>query len=146
MLYVQSMHIFNNLIGTKADRYNDPDRSFFYQKNKILLSLLAFTAGGVGLTIAYSMGTIPFLILLGMSIMGLSYNLRLIPEHFTCSKYRRIRDVPGSKTVLIAMAWGIVTSVLPSYVRIREYSSEYDHHILVVFESGLCQDRIFRCS
>ncbi|MFC1516832.1 4-hydroxy-3-methylbut-2-enyl diphosphate reductase, partial [Thermodesulfobacteriota bacterium] len=45
MLYVQSMHIFNNLIGTKADQYNDPDRASFYNKNKILLALLAIIAG-----------------------------------------------------------------------------------------------------
>ncbi len=113
MFYVQSMHIFNNLIGTKADRYNDPDRSSFYNKNKIFLAILAITAGCVGLTTAYSMGLIPFLILFGMSIMGLSYNLRLVPERLTFNKYRRIRDIPGSKTVLISMAWGIVTSVLP---------------------------------
>jgi 4-hydroxy-3-methylbut-2-enyl diphosphate reductase len=113
MLYVLSMHIFNNLIGTKADRYNDPDRSSFYNKNKILLAFLAFTAGGIGLITAYSVGWIPFLILFGMSIMGLSYNLRLIPKRFGYDKYSRLRDVPGSKTVLIAMAWGIVTSVLP---------------------------------
>ena len=113
MLYVLSMHILNNLIGTKADRYNDPDRSSFYNKNKILLAFLAFTAGGIGLMTAYSVGWIPFLILFGMSIMGLSYNLRLIPKRFSYDKYSRLRDIPGSKTVLIAMAWGIVTSVLP---------------------------------
>ena len=113
MLYVLSMHIFNNLIGTKADRYNDPDRSSFYNKNKILLAFLAFAAGGIGLMTAYSVGWIPFLILFGMSMMGLSYNLRLIPKRFAYDKYSRLRDVPGSKTVLIAMAWGIVTSVLP---------------------------------
>lgn len=113
MLYVLSMHIFNNLIGTKADRYNDPDRSSFYNKNKILLAFLAFAAGGIGLMTAYSVGWIPFLILFGMSMMGLSYNLRLIPKRFTYDKYSRLRDIPGSKTVLIAMAWGIVTAVLP---------------------------------
>ncbi len=113
MLYVLSMHIFNNLIGTKADRYNDPDRSSFYNKNKILLAFLAFTAGGIGLMTAYSVGWVPFLILFGMSIMGLSYNLRLIPKRFSYDKYSRLRDISGSKTVLIAMAWGIVTSVLP---------------------------------
>lgn len=113
MLYVLSMHIFNNLIGTKADRYNDPDRSSFYDKNKILLSFLAFAAGGIGLMTAYSVGWIPFLILFSMSIMGLSYNLRLIPKRFAYDKYSRLRDIPGSKTVLIAMAWGIVTAVLP---------------------------------
>ena len=115
MLYVLSMHIFNNLIGTKADRYNDPDRSSFYNKNKILLAFLAFTAGGIGLMTAYSVGWIPFLILFGMSIMGLSYNLRLIPKRFSYDKYSRLRDISGSKTVLIAMAWGIVTSVLPRF-------------------------------
>jgi len=114
MLYVQSMHIFNNLTGTKADRYNDPDRASFYNKNKILLALLAFIAGGAGLMTAYTIGLVPFLILLAMSVMGLSYNLTLVPKHFTRLRYRRIRDIPGSKTVLIAMAWGIVTSVLPS--------------------------------
>ena len=113
MLYVLSMHILNNLTGTKADRYNDPDRSSFYNKNKILLAFLAFTAGGIGLMTAYSVGWIPFIILFGMSIMGLSYNLRLIPKRFAYDKYWRLRDLPGSKTVLIAMAWGIVTSVLP---------------------------------
>lgn len=114
MLYVQSMHIFNNLTGTKADRYNDPDRASFYNKNKVLLALLAFIAGGAGLMTAYTIGLVPFLILLAMSIMGLSYNLTLVPKRFTSLRYRRIRDIPGSKTVLIAMAWGIVTSVLPS--------------------------------
>jgi 4-hydroxy-3-methylbut-2-enyl diphosphate reductase len=113
MLYVLSMHIFNNLIGTKADRYNDPDRSSFYNKNKLLLAFLAFAAGGIGLMTAYSVGWFPFLILFGMSIMGLSYNLRFIPKRLSHNKYRRLRDIPGSKTVLIAMAWGIVTSVLP---------------------------------
>jgi (E)-4-hydroxy-3-methyl-but-2-enyl pyrophosphate reductase len=113
VLYVQSMHILNNLTGTKADRYNDPDRSSFYDKNKILLAILAFTAGGFGLITAYAVGVIPFIILLGMSVTGLSYNLRLIPKRFTHHKTMRIRDIPGSKTALIAMAWGIVTSLLP---------------------------------
>jgi 4-hydroxy-3-methylbut-2-enyl diphosphate reductase len=78
-----------------------------------LLAVLAFAAGGFGLITAYAVGVIPFLILLGMSIMGLSYNLRLIPERFTHHKTMRIRDIPGSKTALIAMAWAVVTSLLP---------------------------------
>jgi len=113
VLYVQSMHILNNLTGTKADRYNDPDRSSFYDRNKVLLAILAFTAGGFGLITAYTIGVIPFIILLSMSIMGLSYNLRLIPRRFVHHKSIRLRDIPGSKTALIAMAWGIVTSLLP---------------------------------
>lgn len=114
MLYVQSMHMLNNLTGTQSDRYNDPDRSSFYYKYKVLLAVLAFTAGGVGLIIAYYMGLTSFLILFGMSITGLSYNLKLLPTGGINRKYGRIRDIPGSKTILIAMAWGVVTAVLPS--------------------------------
>jgi (E)-4-hydroxy-3-methyl-but-2-enyl pyrophosphate reductase len=111
VMYVQSMHILAHLTGSKADQYNDPERANFYEKYKILLSILALAAGGAGLVIAYSLGLFPFLLLLSMSLLGLSYNRILIPKRFSAFKYRRIRDVPGSKTFLIAVAWGIVTAL-----------------------------------
>jgi (E)-4-hydroxy-3-methyl-but-2-enyl pyrophosphate reductase len=112
VLYVQSMHILAHLTGSKADQYNDPERANFYEKYKILLSVLALAAGGAGLVIAYTLGLFPFLVLLIMSLLGLSYNRILVPKRFSAFKYRRIRDIPGSKTFLIAVAWGIVTALL----------------------------------
>jgi len=112
-LYVLSMHTFNNLIETKADRYNNPDRAFFYQKNFFLMACLAVTAGGAGLLTAYTKGLIPFLILLAMSIIVGMYNLKLVPERFSLVNYRRIKDIPGSKTILIVLAWGVATSLFP---------------------------------
>lgn len=114
MLYVLSMHILNNLTGRKADRYNDPERALFYEENKPILAFFAVVAGGAGLFTAYMLGKTPFLTLLIMSLLGLSYNLRIIPAFLSLGGYRRIRDIPGSKTILIALAWGIVTSALPS--------------------------------
>jgi len=113
MLYVQSMHILNHLTGSKSDQYNDPERAKFYQNYKLLLIVLALAAGGAGFVIAYTLGLFPLLLLLIMSLLGLSYNLRFVPKRFVGIRFRRIRDVPGSKTLLIAMAWGIVTAVLP---------------------------------
>jgi 4-hydroxy-3-methylbut-2-enyl diphosphate reductase len=112
MLYVQSMHILNHLTDTRADRYNDPNRAQFYNRYKTLLAILASLAGGAGLVIAFSIGVFPFLALLIMSVMGLSYNLEILPSWLTGDRYRKIRDIPGSKTLLIAVAWGIVTAVL----------------------------------
>jgi (E)-4-hydroxy-3-methyl-but-2-enyl pyrophosphate reductase len=115
MLYVQSMHVLNHLMGRQSDRYNDPDRADFYDKNKWMLSILLVVAGAAGLFTAYAMGLVPFFILLTMSVLGFSYNLRLIPESFAFhARFRRIRDIPGSKTVLITVAWGIVTAVFPA--------------------------------
>ena len=129
ILYIQSMHILNNLTGNKADLYNDPARASFYSKNKLFLAILSLVAGGAGLITAYTMGLMPFLFLLVMSIMGLSYNLRLIPDCFRGVRYRRIRDIPGSKTILIALAWGIVTSLFP----FLSVSGEIDAGSVLVF-------------
>ena len=113
MLYVQSMHILNHLTDTRADRYNDPDRAKFYDNHEKLLTFLAVFSGAAGLIIAVSIGLFPFMALLVMSIMGLSYNMKVVPEWLANIKYRRLRDIPGSKTLLIAVAWGMVTAVLP---------------------------------
>ena len=114
VMYVQSMHILNNLTGTKADRYNDPDRASFYDRHRFLLGGLAVIGGGVGLITAYMLGWLPFAFLLAMSLMGLSYNIKILPKWPNGNKYRRLRDIPGSKTVLIAVAWGVVTTILPT--------------------------------
>ena len=112
MLYVQSMHILAHLTGSMSDQYNDPERANFYEKYKKLLTCLALAAGGTGLVIAFTLGLFPFLLLLVLSVLGLSYNRRLVPKWFASAKYRRIRDIPGSKTLLIAVAWGIVAALL----------------------------------
>jgi (E)-4-hydroxy-3-methyl-but-2-enyl pyrophosphate reductase len=118
-LYVQSMHTLNHLMGRKSDRFNDPDRSEFYIRYRLLLSVMAIVAGGAGLLTAYRMGWMPFLILLVMSILGLSYNLKLIPNWFPKQpKYKRIKDIPGSKTILIAVAWGVVSAIFPAFERV----------------------------
>ncbi len=112
-LYVQSMHILNHLTGSRADRYNDPDRAKFYERHATALTAAALVCGAAGLLIAFRQGLLPFLVLLVMSLTGLSYNLYLIPKSFAGFMFRRIRDIPGSKTVLIALAWGVATAALP---------------------------------
>jgi 4-hydroxy-3-methylbut-2-enyl diphosphate reductase len=112
-LYVQSMHILNHLTGSKADRYNEPDRARFYHDRSVSLTGIALVSGAAGLVIACLQGWLPFLILLVMSLLGLSYRITLIPKTLSGIIYRRIKDIPGAKTVLIAMAWGVVTAVLP---------------------------------
>ena len=113
-LYVLSMHTFNNLIGRRSDQFNDPARAGFYEKFKYRLAFLAFISGGTGLITACAMGMMPFLLLTAMSIMGLLYNMRLLPDRFRLLPYHRINEIPGSKTILIVLAWGIVTSIFPA--------------------------------
>ena len=112
MLYVLSMHMLNHLTGTAEDQYNDPERAHFYSQYKVFLAIMAIAAGGLGILSASAMGSASFVILLVMSFLGLSYNLYWIPKGLGI-RFRRIKDIPGSKTFLIAVAWGAVVALLP---------------------------------
>lgn len=112
--YVFSMHILNHLTAIKADQYNDPERAEFFSKYKVVLALFAIVTGGAGIMAAAAIGALPFYMILAMSITGLSYNFKLFPS-FLSGKYRKIKDIPGSKTVLISLAWGVVISLLPVF-------------------------------
>ena len=112
VLYVLSMHLLNHLTGTAEDQYNDPERARFYEQHRWMLSILALVAGGLGILSASAMGGAAFAILLVMSLLGLSYNLYLVPGGLGL-RFRRIKDIPGSKTILIAVAWGVVAVLLP---------------------------------
>ncbi|MCF8045545.1 MAG: UbiA family prenyltransferase, partial [Desulfarculaceae bacterium] len=109
VFYVLSMQILNNLLTIASDTYNNPDRAALYRQNFAFFGALAFLSGTAGLYLAFLKGGACFGILLVMSLLGLSYNLPLFPW-----RLRRIKDIPGSKTILIAVAWGIVTSILPA--------------------------------
>ena len=114
MLYVLSMQVLNNIFAIKSDAYNRPDRAVFYRRHRNLLGALAVFSGGAGLYLAFTTGMTSFFILLVMSLLGLAYNLRIIPRGVSRKQIRRIKDIPGSKTILITMAWGVVTSILPA--------------------------------
>ncbi len=115
MLYVLSMHVMNNLFTTTSDKYNHPQRASFYLENKKYLWMLAVIPGAMGLYLSAMTGGVSFVLLLIMSVLGLSYNLKIIPSFITPKgRVSRIRDLPGSKTILIILAWGTVTCLLPA--------------------------------
>jgi 4-hydroxy-3-methylbut-2-enyl diphosphate reductase len=113
-LYVLSMHMINNLIQSKTDRFNDPGRAFFYRQYRLPLIVLAIAAGAGGIMTAAALGLAPFILLLAMSALGLIYNMPLTPGQGIFNRYRRLRDLPGAKTVLISLAWAVAAVMLPA--------------------------------
>ncbi|PIE70345.1 MAG: 4-hydroxy-3-methylbut-2-enyl diphosphate reductase [Deltaproteobacteria bacterium] len=114
LLYLFSMHVLNHLTAIQSDRYNDPDRARFYQRHQYILALFSLGAGGLGLGIAATLGRWPLLWLGILSLLGLSYNISWIPLPVNRRGWLRPKDLPGSKTVLISLAWGVVTALLPA--------------------------------
>ncbi|GAB6145207.1 4-hydroxy-3-methylbut-2-enyl diphosphate reductase [Desulfocicer niacini] len=113
-LYVLSMQILNNLLTISSDRYNHPERAQFYETHKSQMTTVALVSGGAGLILSFSHSTMAFMILMTMSFLGLTYNLDIFSFLPGVSRFKALKDIPGSKTLLIAAAWGTVTSILPA--------------------------------
>lgn len=134
MLYVLSMQILNNLFAIRSDRYNHPKRALFYKENRNYLWILAVLSGGAGLYLSFLTGAVSFLILLVMSLLGLSYNLKIIPTSVGKGRIASIKDIPGSKTILIVIAWGTVTCLLPAVADPGNFMSV---GVVFLFATGL---------
>ncbi|MCK7515322.1 MAG: UbiA family prenyltransferase [Desulfobacterales bacterium] len=63
----------------------------------------------LGLSLANSIFS--FLFLFFISLAGVLYNMKILPGS---RRFQRLRDIPGSKNIFIASAWGMVTAVLPA--------------------------------
>nr|WP_319492078.1 4-hydroxy-3-methylbut-2-enyl diphosphate reductase [uncultured Desulfobacter sp.] len=113
MFYILSMQIMNNMMSIGADTYNKPDRAELYKENKHRLLLVAFLSGAIGLLLAWTRGWGYFTVLLVMMLLGMTYSRTIFPSFSSGRKIYRLKDVPGSKTILIALAWGVVTSLMP---------------------------------
>ncbi len=112
--YIFSMQVLNNLFAIKSDLYNNPDRAKLYKNHYILFGILTCISGATGLILSFTTDFTCFIFLAIMSILGLSYNLKIFPSFHGIKKIKRIKDIPGAKTILIALAWGTVTSILPA--------------------------------
>ena len=112
--YVFSMHIINRLQNKDSERYNQPGRMEFYERYGRWMLGVAILSLGIALTLAGFEGIYPFLLILAITVLGLIYNLRVFPSSpENPRRYQRLRDIPGSKTLFVSLAWGVVTSLLP---------------------------------
>ncbi len=113
--YLYSVHMLNRFLDKEATRYNDPDRSRFFDRYRKVLIGTGLASGGCALLLTWFLGLLPFLFLLLLSALGLVYSLPVIPASwFRRRRIRRLKDIPASKTLSIAAGWGAATTVLPA--------------------------------
>jgi 4-hydroxy-3-methylbut-2-enyl diphosphate reductase len=114
-LYVFAVHTVNRLAESKAGKLNDPNRTEFYQQHRGILqgSALACALGAIALS--FSLGWGPLALTTLMVVMGGLYQIDLVRGECASSlKYRRLKDIPTSKTLFVPLAWAAITSILPA--------------------------------
>ncbi len=109
-LYVYAMHVLNRFTDQKTNLIGS-FREETYREHESRYYILAVTALVAALLLALNQGLGQFLLLLVMSLLGILYNARLLPRHW---RFRSLKELPGSKNVSMALAWAMVTSVMPA--------------------------------
>ena len=113
--HIYAMHILNHLLDRGASEYNDPDRSQFYQQYRTAFFVSGTGAALFSLILALTLGWTPFFFLAAMSTMGILYSFQIVPavwQRFT--RMKKIKDIPASKTLSVALGWGGVTTLIPA--------------------------------
>jgi (E)-4-hydroxy-3-methyl-but-2-enyl pyrophosphate reductase len=114
-LYIFAMYSINHIAELAAARYNYPDRAELYEKNRKLFCTVSFLSSAAALGLGATLGILPFLFLLSITILGFIYNVPIVPAGFIHGiSYTKLRDLPVSKTLLAALGWAGVTAGLPA--------------------------------
>lgn len=92
-------------VDPKADQENDPERTAF-----LLAHRGPLVGGGLlgllfGSWLAWREGLSTLLVFWTPTVIGLLYDLRILPSQF---RYRRLKDVPGLKGTSVALAWTLL--------------------------------------
>ena len=115
-LYLFAMHNLNRFTDQKLQKFNDPLRALFYEKYRWPLLIFSAISLALALTLVFEHGLKPFLFLTGMSIFGIFYSVQVIPKSLVINiRVRGLKEVPGSKTFLVAVAWALITTLIPAW-------------------------------
>ena len=110
LFYLWAMHLLNHLTDFEATRFTDPARANFYEKYRFLFLFIGLAAIFISLKLSKPW-LLAFWAMLLFSITGLIYNIK-IP--FLKVK---LKGLPGSKTILVPLAWGFLGGIFPLFLQ-----------------------------
>ncbi len=115
MLFVFSMHLLNRLLeGAGAVRFNSPEIAAFYVRHRAILTALGVISAAAALVLSRYLGSHSFALLGAMLIGGLFYTLPVVvPTWLLFGRWRSLKEIPGSKTPLVAFGWALAAAVVP---------------------------------
>ena len=109
--YVHAMHVLNVFLDKEASQFSDPDRAKFLDKHRTQLLTSGLLSAILSLGLSLTLGIKVFAFFLIMSCLGLLYAVPVFPW---AVKFRRLKDVPFSKTLSLSGGWALTLSLTPA--------------------------------
>ena len=113
--YLFAIHNMNRYTDYKTKKLNDSRQEAFWRSYSLPLLVLSGFALALSIYFALQQGTLQFVLLLIMSLLGILYSVPIIPKVITnIIRVRKLKEIPGSKTFFVALAWSFVTVLIPA--------------------------------
>jgi len=108
--YVFSVHTLNRFVDREVSGLRGTFREEAYAQHARVFVVAAFLSMLISLGLASMIGPVPWLMLAVVTLVGALYNMRIFPRGW---RFRRLRDLPGTKNFFMASAWALVIAVIP---------------------------------
>jgi (E)-4-hydroxy-3-methyl-but-2-enyl pyrophosphate reductase len=112
--YIYAIHVIYRFLDKGASTYNDPERAGFYRRHRVFLGLSSMMSIFCALSLSYGLDMKVFIVMSGLILLGIFYSIPIVPSGVRhLWRYTKIKDIPGSKTLLEAFAWAVVIALIP---------------------------------
>lgn len=108
-----SVYNINRRTDEKEDAINHLERYSFTSRYGKVISTSAILAYFLAIMLALCYGLKVALVSATPLLCGILYSIAWIPEKF---KYRRLKEIPFVKNLVVAFAWAITPALLPVYL------------------------------
>jgi 4-hydroxy-3-methylbut-2-enyl diphosphate reductase len=113
-LYFLSMYLWNSLGSMEETQHLGIGRYRFYRNNKRVLYIVVALSMLALLVVSFLQSRILLYIMLFCTLAGSVYHTTIVPAFLKrFIRYSRLRDVPMSRDLFVALAWAVVITLVP---------------------------------
>ena len=119
-LYFLSMYLWNSLASLEMTQHLSLARYRFYRANRRWLFVLSAACIAALLALSYSQGRLLFHLMIVATVAGSAYHVTIVPRFLRpFVRYGNLRDIPTSRDLFVALAWGILLTLVPHALQQR---------------------------
>jgi (E)-4-hydroxy-3-methyl-but-2-enyl pyrophosphate reductase len=116
--YILSIHLLTHLTDQGVFEPTKTPRFFYNSSQRIVYAPLAAISMLGALALAFFAGTVEFITVLLLGVLGIIYRLDIRPLSLSIGgkKFSLLRKIPASKDLFMALGWSVVTVLFPLLV------------------------------
>ena len=132
--YAFAMHTLNRYLDREALQLNDPQRAAYYEKRRIAFTTAGVLAAVLALVSAAMQGLVSGLFMVLILAFGSLYAVPIFQSRWVDRvNILKIKDIPGSKTFTVPLAWASVTVWLPHLQHLEDGFGRLLYAFVLVF-------------